>query len=148
MDLDRALALGAMALFGEKYGARVRVVMVPEFSIELCGGIHVGATGEIGLFKIVSQGGVASGVRRIEAFTGPGAFRHVKQEEQVLTEAAERIKARPLELSEKIEKLTGAARELEREIQRLQGRLAAKDFEGLLQQVQDVDGVKVVTASG
>ena len=146
MDLDRALALGAMALFGEKYGKRVRVVMVPEFSIELCGGIHVGATGEIGLFKIVSQGGVASGVRRIEAFTGPGAFRHVKQEEQVLTEAAERIKARPLELSEKVEKLTGAARELEREIQRLQGRLAAKDVEGLLQQVQDIDGVKVVSA--
>jgi alanyl-tRNA synthetase len=146
MDLDRALALGAMALFGEKYGERVRVVKVPEFSIELCGGTHVGATGEIGLFKIVTQGGVASGVRRIEAFTGPGAFRHVKQEEQVLTEAAERIKARPLELSEKVEKLTGAARELEREIQRLQGRLAAKDVESLLQQVQDIDGVKVVSA--
>jgi alanyl-tRNA synthetase len=146
MDLDRALNLGAMALFGEKYGARVRVVRVPEFSIELCGGIHVGATGEIGLFKIASQGGVASGIRRIEAFTGPGAFRHVKQEEQVLMEAAERIKARPLELSEKVEKLTGTTRELEREIQRLQGRLAAKDIEGLLQQVQDVDGVKVVTA--
>jgi alanyl-tRNA synthetase len=146
MDLDRALNLGAMALFGEKYGERVRVVRVPEFSIELCGGTHVGATGEIGLFKIVSQGGVASGVRRIEAFTGPGAFRHVKQEEQVLTEAAERIKARPLELSEKVEKLTGTARELEREIHRLQGRLAAKDVEGLLQQVQDIDGVKVVSA--
>jgi alanyl-tRNA synthetase len=135
-----------MALFGEKYGERVRVVKVPEFSIELCGGTHVGATGEIGLFKIVTQGGVASGVRRIEAFTGPGAFRHVKQEEQVLTEAAERVKARPLELSEKVEKLTGAARELEREIQRLQGRLAAKDMESLLQQVQDIDGVKVVSA--
>ncbi len=146
MDLDGALTLGAMALFGEKYGARVRVVRVPEFSIELCGGIHVGATGEIGLFKIVSQGGVASGIRRIEAFTGPGAFHHVKLEEQVLTEAAERIKARPLELSEKVEKLTGTARELEREIQRLQGRLAANDVEGLLQQVQDIDGVKVVSA--
>ncbi|HSD50979.1 MAG TPA: alanine--tRNA ligase [Candidatus Methylomirabilis sp.] len=146
MDLDRALALGAMALFGEKYGERVRVVKVPEFSIELCGGIHVGATGEIGLFKIVSQGGVASGVRRIEACTGPGALRYVKQEEQVLTEAAERIKARPLELPEKVEKLTGAARELEREIQRLQGRLAAKDVETLLQRGQDIDGVKVVTA--
>jgi len=146
MDLDRALALGAMALFGEKYGERVRVVMVPEFSIELCGGTHVGATGEIGLFKIVSQGGVASGVRRIEAFTGPGALRHVKQEERVLTEAAERIKARPLELSEKVEKLTGTARELEREIQRLQGRLAAKDVESLLQQVQEIDGVTVLSA--
>src|SRR3970282_660130 len=104
--------------------------MVPEFSTELWGGIHVGATGELGLFKIVGQGGVASGVRRIEAFTGPGAFRHVKQEEQVLTEAAERIKARPLELSEKVEKLTGTARELEREIQSLRGRLAATDGDG------------------
>ncbi len=146
MDLDRALALGAMALFGEKYGARVRVVVVPEFSIELCGGIHVGATGEIGLFKIVSQGGVASGVRRIEAFTGPGAFRHVKQEEQILGEAAERIKARPLELPEKVEKLVGTARELEREIQRLQGRLAAGSVESLIQEAKEYDGVRVVSA--
>jgi alanyl-tRNA synthetase len=146
MDLDRALASGAMALFGEKYGERVRVVTVPEFSVELCGGMHVTATGEIGLFKLVSQGGVAAGVRRVEAFTGPGAFRHVKQEEQVLAEAAERIKARPLELSEKVEKLAGSARELEREIQRLQGRLAAGALEGLLRQAVEVDGVRVVAS--
>jgi alanyl-tRNA synthetase len=146
MDLDRALALGAMALFGEKYGERVRVVTVPDFSLELCGGTHVAATGEIGLFKLVSQGGVAAGVRRIEAFTGPGAFRHVKHEEQVLLEAAERIKARPLELSEKVEKLAGSARELEREIQRLQGRLAAGTLEGILRQAVEVDGVRVVAS--
>ncbi len=146
MDLDRALALGAMALFGEKYGERVRVVTVPDFSVELCGGTHVAATGEIGLLKLVSQGGVAAGVRRIEAFTGPGAFRHVKHEEQVLAEAAERIKARPLELSERVEKLAGTARELEREIQRLQGRLAAGTLEGLLRQAVEVDGVRVVAA--
>jgi alanyl-tRNA synthetase len=146
MDLDRALALGAMALFGEKYGERVRVVTVPDFSVELCGGTHVAATGEIGLLKLVSQGGVAAGVRRIEAFTGPGAFRHVKHEEQVLAEAAERIKARPLELSERVEKLAGTARELEREIQRLQGRLAAGTLEGLLRQAVEVDGVRVVAS--
>jgi alanyl-tRNA synthetase len=146
MDLDRALAQGAMALFGEKYGERVRVVTVPEFSVELCGGTHVGATGEIGLFKIASQGGVASGVRRIEAVTGPGALRHVKQEEQVLAEAAERIRARPLELPEKVEKLTGAARELEREVQRLQGQLAAERLDGLLKEKAIVDGVTVVSA--
>jgi len=146
MDLDRALASGAMALFGEKYGERVRVVRVPDFSVELCGGTHVAATGEIGLFKLVSQGGVAAGVRRIEAFTGPGAFQHVKHEEQVLAEAAERIKARPLELSEKVEKLTGSARELEREIQRLQGRLAAGSVEALLEKAEEIDGVRVVSA--
>jgi len=146
MELDRALALGAMALFGEKYGERVRVVTVPDFSVELCGGTHVAATGEIGLFKLVSQGGVAAGVRRIEAFTGPGAFHHVKQEEQVLAEAAERLKARPLELTEKVEKLAGGTRELEREIQRLQGRLAAGTFEGLLRQAAEVDGVRVVAS--
>jgi alanyl-tRNA synthetase len=146
MDLDRALAGGAMALFGEKYGERVRVVSVPDFSVELCGGSHVAATGEIGLFKLVSQGGVAAGVRRVEAVTGPGAFRHVKQEERVLLEAAERIKARPLELPEKVEKLVGSARELEREIQRLQGRLAAGTLEALLQKAQEVDGIQVVSA--
>jgi alanyl-tRNA synthetase len=146
MDLDGALGLGAMALFGEKYGERVRVVTVPDFSVELCGGTHVAATGEIGLFKLVSQGGVAAGVRRIEAFTGPGAFHHVKHEEQVLAEAAERLKARPLEVSEKVEKLAGGTRELEREIQRLQGRLAAGTLEGLLRQATEVDGVRVVAS--
>jgi len=146
MDLDRALALGAMALFGEKYGERVRVVSVPEFSTELCGGIHVRATGEIGLFKIVGQGGVASGVRRIEAVTGPGAFRHVKHEEEVLAQAAERIKARPLELTEKLEKLAGATRELEKEIQRLQGRLAAGSLAQLVGQAQTVEGIRVIAA--
>ncbi|HWU36920.1 MAG TPA: DHHA1 domain-containing protein, partial [Candidatus Acidoferrum sp.] len=146
MDLDRALGLGAMALFGEKYGERVRVVTVPEFSVELCGGIHVNATGEIGLVKLVSQGGVAAGVRRIEAFTGPGAFRHVKHEEHVLAEAADRIKARPLELPEKVERLAGSARELEREIQRLQGRLAAGSVDTFIQQAKEYDGIRVVTA--
>ena len=147
MDLDRALSRGAMVLFGEKYGTRVRVVTVPDFSVELCGGIHVGATGEIGLFKLTSQGGVASGVRRIEAFTGPGALHYVKQEEQVLAEAAERIKARPLELTEKVEKLSGAARELEREVQRLQGKLAMGELDRLLSQRKEIDGIQVVASA-
>jgi alanyl-tRNA synthetase len=146
MGLDEALASGAMALFGEKYGEQVRVVSVPEFSTELCGGTHVEATGEIGLFKILAQGGVAAGVRRIEAVTGPGAYQHMKREAQVLTETAARLKARPLELVEKVEKLAEASRDLEREVQRLQARLLGGTLERLLAGAVDVDGVRVVGA--
>jgi alanyl-tRNA synthetase len=146
MSLDEALASGAMALFGEKYGEQVRVVNVPEFSTELCGGTHVGATGEIGLFKIVAQGGVAAGVRRIEAVTGPGAYQHVKREAQVLTETAARLKARPLELVEKVEKLAETSRDLEREVQRLQARLLGGTLERLLAGAAEVEGVRVVGA--
>ncbi len=146
MALDDALASGATALFGEKYGEQVRVVSVPEFSTELCGGTHVAATGEIGLFKIVSQGGVAAGVRRVEAVTGPGAYQHVKREEQVLAESAARLKARPMELTEKVEKLAEASRDLEREVQRLQARLLGGTLERLLDNVLDVRGIRVVGA--
>ena len=146
MALDEALGVGAMALFGEKYGERVRVVSVSDFSLELCGGTHVGATGEIGLFKIVSQGGVAAGTRRIEAVTGPGALQHVKREEQILAEAAARLKTRPQDLVEKVEKLTEASRDLEREVQRLQGRLLGGTLERLLQGAILVGGVRVVGA--
>ncbi|MBI4537634.1 MAG: alanine--tRNA ligase [candidate division NC10 bacterium] len=141
--LDDAVKGGAMALFGEKYGERVRVVTVDGFSQELCEGTHVQATGEIGLFKIVSQGGVAAGVRRVEAVTGPGAYLYVKQEEQVLAEAAARIKARPLELAEKVERLTESSRDLERENQRLKARLAGGVLEELLAGSRDVNGVRV-----
>ena len=146
MGLDDALASGAMALFGEKYGEQVRVVRVQDFSTELCGGTHVGATGEIGLFKVVSQGGVAAGVRRVEAVTGPGAYQHVKREEHVLTETAARLKARPMELAEKVDKLAEAARDLEREVQRLQTRLLGGTLERLLESAVDVNGIRVVGA--
>jgi len=146
MGLDEALASGATALFGEKYGEQVRVVSIPEFSTELCGGTHVGATGEIGLFKILAQGGVAAGVRRIEAVTGPGAYQHMKREAQVLTETAARLKARPLELVEKVEKLAETSRDLEREVQRLQARLLGGTLERLLAGAVDVEGVPVVGA--
>jgi len=146
MSLDEALVSGAMALFGEKYGERVRVVSVQDFSTELCGGTHVGATGEIGLFKVVAQGGVAAGVRRIEAVTGPGAYQHVKREAQVLAEAAARLKTRPHELADKAEKLAEANRDLEREIQRLQARLLGGTMERLLQSATEVNGVQLVGA--
>ena len=146
MGLDDALASGAMALFGEKYGEQVRVVSVQDFSTELCGGTHVGATGEIGLFKIVSQGGVAAGVRRVEAVTGPGAYQHVKREERVLTETASRLKARPMELADKVDKLAETARDLEREVQRLQARLLGGTLERLLESAVDVNGIRVLGA--
>jgi alanyl-tRNA synthetase len=141
--LDEAVKAGATALFGEKYGERVRVVTVEAFSQELCGGTHIKATGEIGLFKIVGQGGVAAGVRRIEAVTGPGAYQHVRREEGILAESAARLKSRPLELVEKVEKLAEANRELERERERLQARLAGGTLEQFLAATRDVDGVRV-----
>jgi alanyl-tRNA synthetase len=147
LSLDAALVRGATALFGEKYGERVRVVTVPEFSMELCGGTHVAATGEIGLFRVAAQGGVAAGVRRLEAVTGPGAFQQVKREAALLSEAAQRIKGRPHELVDKIEKLTESARDLEREVARLQGRLAGSRLDQLLAEQQEVDGVRCVAGS-
>jgi alanyl-tRNA synthetase len=145
MALDDAVKGGAMALFGEKYGEQVRVVTVEAFSQELCGGTHVGATGEIGLFKIVGQGGVAAGTRRIEALTGPAAFQHVKRDEALLAEAAGRMKTRPAELVEKLEKFSETARELEREVERLQARLAGGTLERLLAGAQLLDGIRTVS---
>ena len=147
LDLDAAIAQGAMALFGEKYGERVRMVSVADFSRELCGGTHVAATGEIGLFKIAGQASVAAGVRRIEALTGPGAFQHFRQEEQVLSEAAARLKARPLEVAGRVERLSETARDLERELQRLQAKLAAGGLDDLLAGARDVEGIRVVSAT-
>src|SRR4029453_19366319 len=104
MDLQQALKTGAMALFGEKYGDRVRVIKIGDFSTELWGGTHLGATGEIGLFKVVNEGAVASGVRRIEAVTGEDALRHVGQQEAALRESASLLKIPPLELQRQIAK--------------------------------------------
>jgi alanyl-tRNA synthetase len=146
MPLEEALRSGAMALFGEKYGEWVRMVKVADFSRELCGGTHTPRTGDLGLFKIVNETGVAAGVRRIEALTGAGAYQFVKEEERELMEIASALKATPGELAQKVERLLQRQRELEREALSLHDRLSNQEILGLLSSVREVKGVKVLTA--
>ncbi len=117
---------------------------MPGFGLELCGGTHVHAIGEIGIFKIIGESGVAAGIRRIEAYTGPGAYEYLRKEEEVLQESAAALKARPLELSDKVDKLAGTTRELEREIERLRARLAASMVDDLVKRAETVEGIQVV----
>jgi len=145
MGLDEALARGALAFFGDKYGDDVRVVSVPDFSIELCGGTHTSATGEIGLFKISQETGVAAGIRRLEGLTGPGAFQHLRREEEVLRESADRLKSKPLEVPDKVDRLVDSTRALEREVQQLRAKLSGEIAEELLKRARDVSGITVVT---
>ncbi len=144
MRIDEALAKGALAFFGDKYGDEVRVVSIADFSIELCGGAHTKATGEIGLFKISHEAGVAAGIRRIEALTGPGAFQYLKREGEVLRESADRLKSKPLEVPEKVDRLFDSTRALEREVQQLRAKLGAEMAEELLKKATQVSGVTVV----
>ena len=145
-DLEAAVARGAMALFGEKYADRVRVVSVPGFSVELCGGTHCHATGDIGLFKIVSEGGIAAGVRRIEAQTGVGALAVVQQESGLLSVAAGKLRTSPAQLVEAIDRLQEERKTLEREIARLKSESAKVAAGGLVGQARDMAGVKVLAA--
>ncbi|MFK5238909.1 alanine--tRNA ligase [Glaesserella parasuis] len=145
MDLESAKQKGAMALFGEKYGDRVRVVdMTAAFSVELCGGTHVKQTGEIGLFKVVSEGAVAAGVRRIEAVTGENAIGLLHQQQQILNQSAELLKADTASLVEKIQQLQEKSKKVEKELQQLKDKLAAQAGGELAKQAQQINGVNVV----
>ena len=144
---DMAKQMGAMALFGEKYGEKVRVVVVGDISKELCGGAHVAATGEIGLFKIVSESSVGSGLRRIEAVTGLAALEYANQREAMLEQAAQLLKTRPEELVSRLELALGHSKDLEKELAALQLQHAKTAVQGLLQQVVEIKGVPFVAAA-
>jgi alanyl-tRNA synthetase len=146
MDLQEALKTGAMALFGEKYGNRVRVITIGDFSTELCGGTHLETTGQIGLFKVVNEGAVASGVRRIEAVTGEDALRHVGREEAALRESAGLLKIPPLELPRRLQKLLDEQKQLEKQLAQLEARLAKSRALDLVTAAKEVAGVPVVAA--
>ena len=144
MDLEDALRLGALALFGEKYGQRVRVIRIGDFSTELCGGTHLEQTGQLGLVKIATEGAVASGVRRIEAVAGPAALENVARKEAALREAAEILKIGPLEVPARLRKLVEEQRQLERDLQELEKKLARSAADDLVAGARQVSGVAVV----
>ncbi|MGN6705502.1 MAG: alanine--tRNA ligase [Rhodanobacter sp.] len=146
MGYDEAIATGAMALFGEKYGDEVRVLKMGEFSTELCGGTHVNRTGDIGLFKIVGESGVASGVRRIEAVTGDGALAHVAEEEHRLAEISRLLSSSGDDAVEKLRQLFDRHKKLERELDSLRSKAAGSATADLAASAADVGGIKVVAA--
>jgi alanyl-tRNA synthetase len=146
MSFDDAVKHGAMALFGEKYGDEVRVMDIGS-SKELCGGVHVHRTGDIGLFKIVAEGGVAAGIRRIEAVTGEGALALVQSMNRRLLEAAAALKATPDELTARIVQMQDSAKALEKELAALKSKLAAGQGDELVTQAVDVNGIKVLAAT-
>lgn len=144
MPIEEAKKTGAAALFGEKYGDIVRVVSMGDFSIEFCGGTHVGNTGAITAFKILSETGVAAGVRRIEALTAKGLMDYYNELEQKFLDAAKLIKATPDNLAEKIGHLVGENKALRSEIESLKSRLAKDAAKDILNQVKDIKGVKLL----
>jgi len=147
MNQEAAVAAGAMALFGEKYGDEVRVVGMGEFSTELCGGTHVKRSGDIGLFKIVSEGGVAAGVRRIEAITGPAALELVQAQEDTLLNLADRLKTPLGDVPAKLAQIQDQVRQLEKELDRMKGKLASSQGDDLIIQATDIHGIKVLAVS-
>lgn len=146
MPLEDAKAKGATAMFGEKYGAEVRVIDFPGVSMELCGGTHVTNTAEIGLFKIISETGVASGIRRIEAVAGPAVLEYLNVREQVVRDLSDRFKAKPEEIPDRITALQAELKSAQKELEAVKGELAIAKSDGLLQEAETVNGLSVIVA--
>ena len=146
LDLDEAKAKGAMALFGEKYDEKVRVLTMGDFSVELCGGTHAARTGDIGLFRITSEGGVAAGVRRIEAVTGERAIAFTERQQDQLDEAAGLVKSDAFSVAEKVRGLLDRSKQLEKELQQLKDKLAAQESADLVHNAIEVKGKKLLVS--
>jgi alanyl-tRNA synthetase len=144
MGFDEAKTVGAMALFGEKYGDRVRVVSMGD-SVELCGGIHVERTGDIGLFKITAEGPLASGIRRLEAVTGRGALAHVRERSQVLAKTAQMLRVSEADVPERVEKLRAELRSVEKELEKFRQKAATDSAGKAADTAKDVAGIRVIT---
>ncbi|MHB8062889.1 MAG: alanine--tRNA ligase [Ruminiclostridium sp.] len=146
MPIDEAKKLGAMALFGEKYGKTVRVVTVEDYSVEFCGGTHLKNTAQAGLVKVLGESGVAAGVRRLEALTGEAAIRYYNEKENTLNEVSQALKASPNDSLKKVESLGHELRSAEKEIEQLRNKLVSGETDDILKNAVDIKGVKVVTA--
>jgi alanyl-tRNA synthetase len=147
MAIEEAKQSGAMALFGEKYDDEVRVLSMSDFSIELCGGTHVKQTGDIGILKIISEAGIASGVRRIEAVTGEKAIDYIEHMESTLTDVSDLLKAKPANLQDKASHLVQRQRELEKELEALKAKLASSAGNDLADSATDINGIKVLAST-
>ncbi|KIL46088.1 alanine--tRNA ligase [Jeotgalibacillus campisalis] len=143
-SLEEAKSMGAMALFGEKYGAQVRVVSIGDYSLELCGGCHVSNTASIGLFRIVSEGGIGAGTRRIEAVTGEAAYRYMDDQIQLLQKSAALVKSNPNDLFSKIQNMQSDSRDLQRENDSLHAKMSNIEAENIMDNVITVDGIAVL----
>jgi len=146
MATEEAKKGGAMALFGEKYGDKARVVTIGNISKELCGGTHSSRTGDLGFFKIISETGIAAGVRRIEALTGTDAVNHVRKQEQILQKIAATVRSSPEEVEEKLEKVMTQVKKLEREIESLKTRMATGSSD-LMEQVREIGDIRVLATT-
>jgi len=146
MAYPDAIKMGALAFFGDKYGDRVRVVRTGDYSIELCGGTHVGRTGDIGVFKLRGESGVAAGVRRVEALSGEGALQWLHGREQQLRAIGELLHGSEEDVAARVARLVAQQRDLERQLKQLQSKLAGSQSDDLLRQARQVDGVTVLAA--